>query len=135
MGPPRPDEPLSHGCFVTPTVVTNVEETMSIWRDEVFGPVVAVRVVDGFDAAVQAANDSAYGLAASVFTRDLAYAYAFADRVDIGQVVGQPADLRLGRAPRRSAASPTPGARRSRSRGWKACASTPGSKLSPSAAK
>ncbi|WP_084647271.1 aldehyde dehydrogenase family protein [Parafrankia discariae] len=80
------DEPLSHGCFVTPTVVTDVDPSMSIWRDEVFGPVVAVRVVDGFDEAVRAVNDSAYGLAASVFTRDLAQSYAFVDRVDTGQV-------------------------------------------------
>ena len=80
------DEALAHGCFVEPTVVTGVDASHSLWRDEVFGPVVAVRIVDGFDAAVDAVNDSVYGLAAAVFTRDLERAYTFADRVDTGQV-------------------------------------------------
>jgi alpha-ketoglutaric semialdehyde dehydrogenase len=80
------DARLAGGCFVSPTVVSDVEPGMSIWRDEVFGPVVAVRVVDDFDAAVEAVNDSRYGLAAAVFTRDLARAHAFADRVRTGQV-------------------------------------------------
>jgi acyl-CoA reductase-like NAD-dependent aldehyde dehydrogenase len=52
----------------------------------VFGPVVAVLVVDSFDAAVAAANDSAYGLAASVFTQDLAAAHRFIRRAQVGQV-------------------------------------------------
>lgn len=77
---------LARGCFVEPTVVTDVGPEMAIWREEVFGPVVAVRVVDGFDAAVDAVNDSAYGLAAAVFTTALQLAYEFADRVDTGQV-------------------------------------------------
>lgn len=76
----------AHGCFVQPTVVTDVDATMSLWRDEVFGPVVAVQVVDGFDAVVDAVNDSGYGLAAAVFTTNLQRAYEFADRVDTGQV-------------------------------------------------
>ena len=76
----------AHGCYVTPTVIGGVERTMPIWRDEVFGPVVAVHVVDGFDAAVAAVNDSAYGLAASVFTTSLSAAHEFADLADAGQV-------------------------------------------------
>ncbi|OHV41285.1 aldehyde dehydrogenase [Pseudofrankia sp. EUN1h] len=80
------DEPLAHGCYVTPTVLTDVETTMDIWREEVFGPVVVVQVVDGFDAAVAATNDSAFGLAAAVFTTSLARAHAFADRANTGQV-------------------------------------------------
>ncbi|GAA3392453.1 aldehyde dehydrogenase family protein [Cryptosporangium minutisporangium] len=80
------DEAYAHGCYVEPTVVTGVDGRHSLWRDEVFGPVVAVRVVDGFDEVVAAVNDSVYGLAAAVFTRDLQRAYEFADRVDTGQV-------------------------------------------------
>jgi len=79
-------EPFAHGCFVEPTVLSGVGPAMAIWREEVFGPVVAVRVVDGFDAAVEAANDSCYGLAASVFTESLRHAHAFADRAQAGQV-------------------------------------------------
>lgn len=59
---------------------------MDIWRDEVFGPVLALRAVDSFDEAVDAVNDSAFGLAAAVFTRDLGAAHRFADRAECGQI-------------------------------------------------
>jgi aldehyde dehydrogenase (NAD+) len=75
-----------HGCYVEPTVLTDVRPEMAIWRDEVFGPVVAVRVVDGLDAAIDAVNDSVYGLAAGVYTQSLRDAHSFADRVNAGQV-------------------------------------------------
>ena len=77
---------FEHGCYVAPTVLTGVRPEMAIWRDEVFGPVAAVRVVEGFDAAVEAVNDSVYGLAAGVFTTSLARAHEFANRVHAGQV-------------------------------------------------
>jgi aldehyde dehydrogenase (NAD+) len=75
-----------HGCYVEPTVLTDVQPEMAIWREEVFGPVVAVRVVDGLDAAIDAVNDSVYGLAAGLYTTSLRSAHAFADRVQAGQV-------------------------------------------------
>jgi aldehyde dehydrogenase (NAD+) len=59
---------------------------MDIWRDEVFGPVIALFAVDTFEEAVKAVNDSAYGLAAAVFTRDLGLAHRFADEVECGQI-------------------------------------------------
>ncbi|SHN75023.1 aldehyde dehydrogenase family protein [Cryptosporangium aurantiacum] len=87
VGGGAPDgEAFTHGCYVEPTVVTGVDARHSIWRDEVFGPVIAVRVVEGFDEAVDAVNDSVYGLAAAVFTTNLQRAYEFADRVEVGQV-------------------------------------------------
>ncbi|KJF24630.1 MULTISPECIES: aldehyde dehydrogenase [Rhodococcus] len=79
-------EMAEYGCWVAPTVVTNVERSMPIWTDEVFGPVVAIQVVDGLDEAVAAANDTTYGLAASVFTTSMKNAYYFADRLEAGQV-------------------------------------------------
>ena len=79
-------EEYAHGCYVRPTVLVGVDREMDIWREEVFGPVIAVQVVDGFDAAVEAVNDSVYGLSSAVFTRDLRQAEAFSDRVRTGQV-------------------------------------------------
>ncbi|MFG2944636.1 aldehyde dehydrogenase family protein [Streptomyces adustus] len=76
----------AHGCYVRPTVLADVTPETAIWREEVFGPVLAVRAVDGFEQAVEAVNDSGFGLAAAVFTRDLAAAYRFADEAECGQI-------------------------------------------------
>ncbi|WBB89886.1 aldehyde dehydrogenase family protein [Verrucosispora sp. WMMC514] len=86
-GGTAPDgERLAHGCFVRPTILTGVTADMDIWREEVFGPVLALLEVDGFDEAVAAVNDSEFGLAAALFTRDLSHANLFLDRADTGQV-------------------------------------------------
>ena len=58
----------------------------SLWRDEVFGPVVAAVAAGSFDDAVTLANDTVYGLSAAVFTRDIEQAYRFIDRAEAGQV-------------------------------------------------
>jgi aldehyde dehydrogenase (NAD+) len=82
----RPDrDALRYGCYVEPTIVS-VQPRHSLWRDEVFGPVVAVCPASGFDEAVRLANDSSYGLSAAVFTNSLRLASEFIDRVDAGQV-------------------------------------------------
>lgn len=75
-----------HGCFLDPTVVRVAGESSSIWREELFAPVLAVHAVHGLDAAIANVNDSAYGLSAAVFTQDLGSAMEFARRVDTGQV-------------------------------------------------
>jgi acyl-CoA reductase-like NAD-dependent aldehyde dehydrogenase len=80
------EERLAHGCFVEPSILDDVSREMSIWRDEVFGPVLAVHGVDGFDEAVEAANDSRYGLSAAIFTKSLEHAHRFADLAEVGQV-------------------------------------------------
>src|SRR5690606_7425688 len=79
-------EPLAHGCYVEPTLLADVTPEMAIWRDEVFGPVLAIAEADGFDAACAALNDSAFGLSASLFTTSLSSAHRFLDRADTGQV-------------------------------------------------
>ncbi|MBB2943932.1 aldehyde dehydrogenase (NAD+) [Actinoplanes lutulentus] len=74
------------GCWVAPTVLAGITPDMDLWRDEVFGPVLAVRVIDGLDEAIAAVNDSRYGLAAAVFTDSLAAAHRFLAEADCGQV-------------------------------------------------
>src|SRR5580693_20118 len=78
-------EALSHGCYVEPTLVS-VTPGQSLWREEVFGPVLAVTTADGFDDAVRLANDTVYGLAAAVFTTSLTAANKFVDLAEAGQV-------------------------------------------------
>jgi acyl-CoA reductase-like NAD-dependent aldehyde dehydrogenase len=76
---------LRHGCYVEPTIIS-VSPRHALWRDEVFGPVVAVCQASGFDEAVELANDSRYGLSAAVFTTSLRMANEFIDRAEAGQV-------------------------------------------------
>jgi len=82
--PAAPD--LAGGCYVEPTVISAVTREMSIWRDEVFGPAIAVIECSGIEQAVEFVNDSQYGLSAAVFTRDLGAAAYFQEYVNTGQV-------------------------------------------------
>ena len=65
-----PGGELSRGCYYEPTVVSDVPLDSELWRDEVFGPVLAVVAFDDDDEAIRLANDTAFGLAASAWTRD-----------------------------------------------------------------
>jgi acyl-CoA reductase-like NAD-dependent aldehyde dehydrogenase len=71
---------------VQPTVVADVPGETELWREELFGPAVAVRPVSGIDEAITLANDTRYGLGAGVFTRDVNHALRFAREVDAGNV-------------------------------------------------
>jgi acyl-CoA reductase-like NAD-dependent aldehyde dehydrogenase len=71
--------------FVEPTVM-GVTTEQSLWRDEVFGPVLAVTTAKDFDEAVTRANDTVYGLSAAVFTTSLTRANQFIGRSETGQV-------------------------------------------------
>ena len=71
---------------VQPTVVADVPGDSDLWREELFGPAVAVRPVSGIDEAISLANDTEYGLGAGVFTRDVNHALRFAREVDAGNV-------------------------------------------------
>ncbi|MDA1272622.1 MAG: aldehyde dehydrogenase family protein [Verrucomicrobia bacterium] len=77
---------LAHGYFMEPTVLGDVTPEMTIAREEVFGPVVAVMPVDDFDEAIRVANGVDVGLSASVVTRDIKKAMLYADRIEAGVV-------------------------------------------------
>ena len=72
------------GVFVQPTVFAEVTDTMTIAREEIFGPVMSVLAFDSEDEAVARANATPYGLAAGVFTADLARAHRVVARLDAG---------------------------------------------------
>ncbi len=72
------------GAFVAPTVFADVTDGMAIAREEIFGPVMAVLGFATEDEAVARANATPYGLAAGVFTRDLARAHRVAGRLEAG---------------------------------------------------
>lgn len=74
------------GYFVRPTVIAGLTKGSRLLRDEIFGPVAAVIEAGDFDEAVALANDTDYGLSASIFTRDLNAALRFAEEVKAGVV-------------------------------------------------
>jgi 4-(gamma-glutamylamino)butanal dehydrogenase len=74
------------GCFVDPTIFTGVAPTARIAREEVFGPVLAVTAFDTEADAIALANDSDYGLAASLWTSSLDRAHRVAPRLKVGTV-------------------------------------------------
>jgi phenylacetaldehyde dehydrogenase len=74
------------GYFVHPTVLAEVTPDMRLYREEIFGPVVAVTPFDDDEEVVAMANDTIYGLAASAWTRDVSHAHRLAKRLDAGTV-------------------------------------------------
>lgn len=84
-GPGRP-EGLSRGWFVRPTVFADVQPAHRIAREEIFGPVLSILGYDSVEQAITLANDTVYGLAAYVQSRDIEAARAVARRLRAGVV-------------------------------------------------
>lgn len=74
------------GSVVQPTVLVNVDPAMRVMREEIFGPVVCVRPFDELDEAIAEANQTPYGLAAGIFTRDIDQALTAARQLRMGSV-------------------------------------------------
>jgi len=72
------------GFFIKPTIFTEVTQKMRIWREEIFGPVLSIAVFDTFEQAIEMANDTPYGLSASIYTRDLNKAYVAMRDINTG---------------------------------------------------
>jgi len=78
--------PNGKGYYVEATVFDRVTPEMTIAREEIFGPVLAVLTFDGFDAGVQLANRSMYGLAAGIWTKDIQKAHRTARAIRAGTI-------------------------------------------------
>jgi aldehyde dehydrogenase (NAD+) len=82
----RPGGELEHGYFVEPTVFDGVRASMRIAQEEIFGPVVSVIRVKGFEEALEAANECRYGLSSAIFTSDANAVFRFVDGIEAGMV-------------------------------------------------
>ncbi len=80
------DPVTSKGWFFQPTILDAVPADDTIAQEEIFGPVLAVQIIDSLDQAVEIANGTPYGLVAGVYTRDIGKALRLAREIDAGQV-------------------------------------------------
>ncbi|KAH6661547.1 aldehyde dehydrogenase domain-containing protein [Plectosphaerella plurivora] len=74
------------GYYIEPTVFADVKDHMTIWKEEIFGPCVAIDKFSTDDEAITRANDTAYGLGAAVFTQDITKANVLAKQIESGTV-------------------------------------------------
>ncbi|HWU32119.1 MAG TPA: aldehyde dehydrogenase family protein [Marmoricola sp.] len=80
------DAALAEGYWLPPTVVTTTDTQAPVWRDEVFGPLVAVMPFDTEEDAIRLANDTEYGLSGSIYSRDIGRALRVARAIESGNL-------------------------------------------------
>lgn len=86
-GGERPTDPyLRDGYFFPPTLLDGLALESKVCQDEIFGPVATVLPFNDFDEMIENANDTPYGLAANLWTRDLSRAFSYIDRIEAGFV-------------------------------------------------
>ena len=78
----------SEGYYVNPTVLVDVNPEMSVVREEIFGPVLVAQRYDDLDEVAKQANDTLYGLGASIWTKDLSNMHKLAAKIKSGTVWG-----------------------------------------------
>jgi len=78
------DAAKAEGYFIRPTVFTGVRCDMELFREEIFGPVLAISEFESLDEALKAANDSIYGLSSAIYTSDLRAARKYIDGIEAG---------------------------------------------------
>jgi acyl-CoA reductase-like NAD-dependent aldehyde dehydrogenase len=78
--------PRLRGYYYEPTVLVDIDHTMNVMSEETFGPIIPVVKVNNMEDALRLANDSRYGLSASIFSRDSAFAWQLARRLQSGSV-------------------------------------------------
>ncbi|KFZ24418.1 hypothetical protein V502_01104 [Pseudogymnoascus sp. VKM F-4520 (FW-2644)] len=74
------------GCYVQPTIFVDVAQDSKLWREEIYGPVVLIKSFETEEEAIRMGNDTEYGLAAQIFTRDIARAIRVSRKMDVGVV-------------------------------------------------
>ena len=77
---------VAGGCYIEPTVFDEVQHEHTISREEIFGPVLSVIAFDSEEQALRIANDTEYGLAAGLWTRDISRAHRVARKLRAGSV-------------------------------------------------
>ena len=85
-GAPKMEGKLANGFFVEPTIWTGLPETATVVKEEVFGPCCHLAPFDTEEEVIKMANDTKYGLAATVFTENLTKAHSVASQIDAGIV-------------------------------------------------
>ena len=80
------DGDLAHGFFTAPTIYDHVRPESRLAQEEIFGPVLAVIRVKDWKEAIAAANNCAYGLTSSIFTRDVTRCMEYVDEIETGML-------------------------------------------------